>query len=342
MRLSDAGLRLLTQFEGFRADAYPDPGSANGLPVTIGFGSTRWEDGSPIQLGQTVERERAEAMLRLEVAEVEAAVGDAVTVPITQAIFDALCVFTFNVGIGAFRRSTLLRKLNAGDYRSAADELLRWDKNDGRVMAGLARRRRAERELFLSELPAVAPEAVAFIPEVKPMAPVLAALLPSLVSALPELARLFGSGSEVSNRNIAAAQKVAEAVVTATGAPNLQGAVEAIQGDPDARRRASEAVQGIWYELVEVGGGIAAARTFNERVAATPAWRMPAVWVSGALLALVFMVVGSVLWGPGWKDDIKLQVVTAVLTIIGMVGSFWLGTSASSQRKTDLLAHQDK
>ncbi len=138
----------------------------------------------------------------------------------------------------------------------------------------------------------------------------------------------------------AAVERVAEVVVAATKAPNLQGAVEAMSADPDARRRASEAVQAAWFELIEVGGGIKEARAFNVATAAIPAWRMPAVWVSSALLALVFMVVGSVLWGEGWKDDIRLQVVTAVLTIIGMVGSFWLGTSASSQRKTDMLAEK--
>lgn len=171
------------------------------------------------------------------------------------------------------------------------------------------------------------------------MAPVLAALLPSLVSLIPELGKLFGSGSAVSERNAKAAERVAEIVVAATQAQNLQGAVEAMQGDPAARTRAREAVQGAWYELVEAGGGgIDGARKWNAVAAQTPAWRMPAVWVSAALLALVFMVVGTVLWAPGWSDEIRLQVVTAVLTVIGVVSSFWLGSSAGSARKTDMLA----
>lgn len=337
MKLSDAGLATIRQFEGFRADAYPDPGSSNGLPVTIGYGSTRDEDGRPIKLGDTITRERADELLRHEVAATEREVERLVTVPLTQPQFDALVSFAFNVGTGALDASTLRRKLNAGDYAGAADELLRWDKNDGRVMAGLSRRRRAERELFLSAAPA---PVLALQPESKPMAPVLAALLPTVVGLIPELAKIFGSGSAVAERNTRAAERVAEVVVAATKAPNLQGAVETMSADPDARRRASEAVQAAWFELVEVGGGIKEARAFNVATAAIPAWRMPAVWVSSALLALVFMVVGSVLWGEGWKDDIRLQVVTAVLTIIGMVGSFWLGTSASSQRKTDMLAEK--
>jgi hypothetical protein len=150
---------------------------------------------------------------------------------------------------------------------------------------------------------------------------------------------LFGTGSAVSDRNLKAAETVAQIVVEATGAPNLQGAVEAIQADPAARQQAASAVEAQWFQLVEAGGGgIDGARKFNVAVAHAEPWRLPAVWVSSALLALVFMVVGTVLWADGWGNDIRLQVVTAVLTIIGMVGSFWLGTSASSQRKTDILA----
>jgi muramidase (phage lysozyme) len=170
------------------------------------------------------------------------------------------------------------------------------------------------------------------------MAPVLAALLPSLVSAIPALAKIFASGSAVSERNTKAAEAVAAIVVEAVGAPNLQGAVETIQSDPAARLRAANAVEAQWYTLVEAGGGgIDGARKFNVAVASAEPWKMPAVWISSALLALVFMVVGTVLWAEGWSNDIRLQVVTATLTIIGMVGSFWLGTSASSARKDDAL-----
>ncbi len=355
MRLSDTGFALVRDFEGFRSSAYPDPGSSNGLPVTIGYGSTRWPDGSPIQLGQTVTRERAEAMLRNEIADTERAVSAAVTVPLSQSQFDALVSFTYNLGAGALRSSTLLRKLNAGDYASAADEFGRWINNDGVPMEGLRRRRAAERAMFLSAQPVTVgerpqapasppPEPVALIPQQparKPVAPVLAALLPTLVGMIPELAKLFGSGSAVSDRNIKAAEKVAEVVVAATQSANLQAAVETMQANPQARADAQAAVQGAWYELVESGGGgIDGARKFNVAAAGIPAWRMPAVWVSSALLGLVYMVVGTVLWADGWSNDIRLQVVTAVLTVIGMVGSFWLGTSASSQRKTDLMAEK--
>lgn len=292
-------------------------------------------------------------MFASELADCERAVSAAVTVSLSQSQFDALVSFAYNVGIGAFRSSTLLRKLNAGDYQGAADQFLLWDKNDGKVMRGLTRRRQAERALFLSvdagltETPQeAAPTAVDPAARTEParpkMAPIVAALLPSLISLLPELGKLFGSGSAVAQRNLKAAERVAEAVVAATGAPNLQGAVERIESDPAALAKAREAVAPM-VELVEAGGGgIAGARAYNVMVAPIPAWRMPAVWVSAALLGLVFMVVGTVLWAPGWSNDIRLQVVTAVLTIIGMVGSFWLGTSASSQRKTDIIANDQQ
>jgi hypothetical protein len=171
------------------------------------------------------------------------------------------------------------------------------------------------------------------------MAPVLLALLPSLVSAIPQLAKLFGTGSAVAERNVAAAETVARLVVEATGAPNLQGAVESIQADPASRQKAAEAVEAGWYALVESGGGgIDGARKFNVAAAQTPAWRMPAVWVTVALLLPVYAVVGSVLWGNDWSNEIRLQVVTAVLVVISIVASYWLGSSSGSARKTDMLA----
>lgn len=183
------------------------------------------------------------------------------------------------------------------------------------------------------------PAAPAATQEQRSMAPVLAALLPSLISAIPQLAKLFGTGSAVSDRNIKAAETVAQIVVEATGAPNLQGAVEAIQADPAARQQATSAVEAAWFQLVEAGGGgIDGARKFNVAAAEIAAWRMPAVWITVALLLPVYATVGSVLWGEGWSNEIRLQVVTAVLVVISVVSAYWLGSSSGSQRKTDMLA----
>lgn len=279
MRTSDRGIAAIKAFEGLRLQAYPDPGSG-GEPWTIGYGATRYEDGSPIRPGDRIDEARAEQLLRHELEAVERAVREMVRVPITQPMFDALTSIGFNTGTGALARSTLIRRLNAGDVRGAADEFLRWRYASGRELPGLVRRREAERAMFLSELPAVAdpapelhpdptppaaePPALAAPTETRPMAPVLAALLPSLVSLIPELAKLFGSGSRVATRNAkgleVVAEKAAEIVTAATGAPNLQGAVETMQRDPAALEAARTAVRREWFDLQE--RSVADARKF--------------------------------------------------------------------------------
>jgi lysozyme len=338
MRISDAGLRFIKAHEGLRLEAYPDPGTG-GKPWTIGYGHT----GPEVVPGLRITAERAEELLRANVARFEAAVTRLVRVPLSQPQFDALVSFAFNTGEGALARSTLLKMLNAGDYSGAAEQFDKWVNAGGKPMPGLIRRRRAERTMFESA-PAL-PSLHGTIPTIPvpqktetPMAPALAALLPFLPNLIPALGKIIGSGSPVSDRNVAALTKASEVVVEALGAPNLQAAVDTMSTDPAARLRASEAVQANWFQIVEAGGGgIDGARKFNVAVASAEPWKMPAVWISTALLALVFMVVGTVLWAEGWSNDIRLQVVTATLTIIGMVGSFWLGTSASSARKDDAL-----
>lgn len=140
-RINRAGLDLIKSFEGLRLNAYQD---AVGV-WTIGYGHTRTAaPGQRITLGQ------ATALLRDDVATFERAVTRAVRVPITENQFAALVSFAYNVGSGALNSSTLLRRLNAGDVSGAADEFLRWNRAGGRVLAGLTRRRVAERALFLS------------------------------------------------------------------------------------------------------------------------------------------------------------------------------------------------
>ena len=90
-------------------------------------------------------------VLKKDLEKFEKAVNKYVNVEITQSMFDALVSFSFNVGATAFRKSTLLQKLNKGDYDGAADEFLRWNKGGGKVLAGLTKRRKAERQLFLSD-----------------------------------------------------------------------------------------------------------------------------------------------------------------------------------------------
>jgi len=135
------------RWEGFRAKAYPDPGSRDGKPVTIGYGQTR-RNGRPIQLGETISEAEAAQWLLQELARVGNVVDQAVKVPLNDNQFGALVSFTYNVGDNAFRSSTLLKKLNAGDYQAVPAEMARWNKNDGKVMEGLVNRRAAEAGLW--------------------------------------------------------------------------------------------------------------------------------------------------------------------------------------------------
>lgn len=142
MKISAQGIGLLIHFEGFRDKAYRDSTGT----WTIGYGSTKG-----VHPGQRMTREQASIRLYSDVDQAEAAVNRLVTVPLTQGQFDALVSFVYNLGPGALAKSTLLSRLNAGDYPGAADEFLRWVKAGGRRLQGLVRRRAAERAMFLSE-----------------------------------------------------------------------------------------------------------------------------------------------------------------------------------------------
>lgn len=153
------GIDTIHSFESFKANAYKDPGSANGLPITIGWGSTTDENGKPIKLGDVWTRERADARFAQDLVKFEIGVntllGGSKT---TQNQFDALVSFAYNVGLDidddnvaeGLGDSTLLRKHKAGDFIGAGAEFMKWNKNDGKVLAGLTRRRSVERVLYES------------------------------------------------------------------------------------------------------------------------------------------------------------------------------------------------
>lgn len=149
MQTSENGLVLIKKSEGFRGNAYPDP-ATGAKPYTVGHGTTIYPSGMPVKLGDKVTEQQADAYLRNDVKNFEAAVSKAVKVKLTQGQFDALVSFTYNVGPANMASSTLIKKLNAGDVNGAADEFPRWNKAAGKVMAGLTTRRAAERALFLS------------------------------------------------------------------------------------------------------------------------------------------------------------------------------------------------
>lgn len=144
MQLSAAGLSLLKQSEGFRAQTYLD---AAGLP-TIGYGHrlTRSES-----YPNGITAAQAENILAWDVREAEQAIAGLVKVPLTQGQFDALVDFTFNLGAGRLAASTLLSDLNSGQYEPAAQQLLRWDHAGDRELPALKARRAAEFQLWNAE-----------------------------------------------------------------------------------------------------------------------------------------------------------------------------------------------
>lgn len=146
MQTSEKGMALIKQFEGCKLTAYQDSVGV----WTIGYGWTQPVDGKPIRAGMTIKQETAERLLKTGLVSYESDVSRLVKVVLTQGQFDALVSFTYNLGPRSLSTSTLLRKLNAGDYAGAADEFLRWNKAGGKVLNGLTRRREAERALFLS------------------------------------------------------------------------------------------------------------------------------------------------------------------------------------------------
>lgn len=146
MQTSEKGIALIKQFEGCKLTAYQDSVGV----WTIGYGWTQPVDGKPVRAGMTIKQETAERLLKTGLVSYESDVSRLVKVGLTQGQFDALVSFTYNLGARSLSTSTLLRKLNAGDYVGAADEFLRWNKAGGKVLNGLTRRREAERALFLS------------------------------------------------------------------------------------------------------------------------------------------------------------------------------------------------
>ena len=135
------------RWEGLKLTAYPDPGSRDGNPWTIGYGHT--SDGFlKVTRGLSITPKQAEDALEFDLNETAAAIDELVKVELSDNQFGALVSFAFNVGIGAFKKSTLLRKLNKGDYAAVPSELARWTRNDGKVMKGLVNRRAAEAGLW--------------------------------------------------------------------------------------------------------------------------------------------------------------------------------------------------
>jgi lysozyme len=145
MQTSEAGRTLIKQFEGVRLTSYRD---VVGI-LTIGVGHT-----ANVFENETITPQEADEFLAIDLHNAERAILNNVKVPLNQNQFDALSSFIFNIGGGAFSKSTLLKLLNQGDYLGAASQFLAWDMAGGQEQKGLKNRRYAERDLFMT------PEAV--------------------------------------------------------------------------------------------------------------------------------------------------------------------------------------
>lgn len=141
MNISQKGIDLIKNFEGCRLTAYRCPANI----LTIGYGHTD----SDVVTGQKITQEQAEKLLKSDLLVHCNNVSRMVKVPLTQNQFDALVSFEFNVGYGNFASSTMLKLLNQKKYREAAAQFDRWVYANRKVLAGLVKRRAAEKALFL-------------------------------------------------------------------------------------------------------------------------------------------------------------------------------------------------
>lgn len=170
------------------------------------------------------------------------------------------------------------------------------------------------------------------------VAPFVAAVLPSLVAAVPDLIRIFGSSAQA-EKNAKAAEIVVNAAKVATGAVNEQDLVEKIKtADPETLAKLQDAVKDVWFDISIDPSGIKDAREFNKN--SDSFWKQPAFWITGMLMPLVYGVAGSVM---GWfgsavfTQEVKIMVVSSVMSgVLGGIMGFWMGTSWSSARKTEL------
>ena len=158
MQMSPHGLELLEQWEGFKTTVYKD---SAGLP-TIGVGHllTKSElssgkitiNGVPVKYGDGLTEQQVTDLLAQDVQPAAAAVNSHVKVSLNQNQFDALVSFAFNVGVGAFTSSTLLKVLNQGQYDEVPTQLLRWTRAGGQVVQGLVNRRNNEIKLWNGQI----------------------------------------------------------------------------------------------------------------------------------------------------------------------------------------------
>jgi lysozyme len=147
-KLSQKGLELIKQFEGLKLKPYLCPASI----ATIGYGNTYYPNGQKVKLTDpAITQEKADELLKFLLVSYEKAVDSFCHDDISQGNFDALTSFAYNLGTNALQKSTLIKKVNANPKDvTIADEFLKWNKANGRVLVGLTKRRQAEANLYFS------------------------------------------------------------------------------------------------------------------------------------------------------------------------------------------------
>ena len=141
MKTSGKGIELIKTFEGLRLKAYKCPAGV----WTIGYGHTK-----NVKPSDRITQPQAVELLLTDLKQFEGVINRSVLKTLNQAQFDACVSFVFNVGAGNFQKSTLLKKLNKGDFVGASLEFPKWVYSNKKKLAGLVKRREAERKLFIS------------------------------------------------------------------------------------------------------------------------------------------------------------------------------------------------
>jgi len=143
--INQEGLDLIKEFEGFFSDSYLCPSGV----WTIGYGHT----GKDVKSGQKIDNKRGEELLRNDVAWAEEGIERLVEVPVTDNMFSALVSLAFNIGVGGVKKSNVMKYLNGWAFIDSANAFLKHSETlQGKVLPGLLRRRKAERELFLKDI----------------------------------------------------------------------------------------------------------------------------------------------------------------------------------------------
>lgn len=150
--ISKEGIDFICSFEGFSEKAYKDPLTKDGLPITCGFGSTRWLDGSKIVLGQTITREKALELMKHQLVTYFQGVDSLTRDDLNQNQIDSLVSFAYNCGIQALKGSTLLKLVNNDPLDpKITDAFKLWNKVEGKVSKGLTNRRIKEAKLYFKK-----------------------------------------------------------------------------------------------------------------------------------------------------------------------------------------------